>query len=55
MATLLTPVVGVVAAALVLGEPLGVQQFTALALTLTGVALALRTGRRDRESRSANE
>lgn len=41
MATLLTPVVGVVAAAAVLGEPLGARQIGALALTLAGVALAL--------------
>lgn len=42
MATLLTPVVGVLAAALTLGEPLGAVQWAALALTLGGVALALR-------------
>jgi len=42
MATLLTPVVGVVAAAAALGEPLGFVQWGALALTLGGVALALR-------------
>lgn len=42
MATLLTPVVGVLAAALTLGEPLGAAQWLALALTLGGVALALR-------------
>ncbi len=42
MATLLTPVVGVVSAAVTLGEPLGAVQWLALALTLGGVALALR-------------
>jgi drug/metabolite transporter (DMT)-like permease len=45
MATLLTPVIGVVAAAIVLGEPLGARQIAALALTLAGVGLALRAGR----------
>lgn len=43
MATLLTPVVGVFAAAIALGEPLGAAQWLALVLTLGGVALALRT------------
>lgn len=42
MATLLVPVVGVVAAAVTLGEPLGAVQWIALALTLGGVTLALR-------------
>lgn len=42
MATLLTPVVGVLAAAIGLGEPLGARELAALALTLGGVALALR-------------
>jgi drug/metabolite transporter (DMT)-like permease len=41
IATLLTPLVGVVAAALALGEPLGLREFLALGLTLGGVALAL--------------
>jgi len=41
MATLLTPVIGVVAAAVVLGEPLGTREIAALVLTLAGVALAL--------------
>jgi drug/metabolite transporter (DMT)-like permease len=40
--TLLTPLVGVVAAALALGEPLGAREALALALTLGGVSLALR-------------
>jgi drug/metabolite transporter (DMT)-like permease len=44
VATLLTPVVGVVAAGLALGEPLGVRELSALALTLGGVALALAKG-----------
>ena len=42
LATLLTPVIGVVSAALTLGEPLGMQEAIALTLTLGGVALALR-------------
>ncbi len=42
MTTLLVPVVGVLAAAITLGEPLGAVQWLALALTLGGVALALR-------------
>lgn len=46
VATLLTPVIGVFAAAAVLGEPLGARELTALVLTLGGVALALRSGSR---------
>ncbi|MCO5100702.1 MAG: DMT family transporter [Burkholderiaceae bacterium] len=42
MTTLLVPVVGVLAASIALGEPLGAVQWMALALTLGGVALALR-------------
>ena len=42
LATLLTPVIGVVAAAVSLGEPLGPAQVAALVLTLGGVGLALR-------------
>ena len=42
MATLLTPLVGVVAAALALGEALGAREAVALGLTLGGVVLALR-------------
>ena len=42
MATLLTPVIGVGAAAFVLGEPFGARQAGALALTIGGVGLALR-------------
>ncbi len=41
---LLVPIVGTLSAALILGEPLGVRQLCAFALTLTGVGLAL--GRR---------
>jgi drug/metabolite transporter (DMT)-like permease len=41
IATLLTPVVGVLAAALSLGEPLGVKEFSAMSLTLAGVGMAL--------------
>jgi drug/metabolite transporter (DMT)-like permease len=40
--SLLTPVIGVCAAALTLGEPLGARQLVALALTVSGVALAVR-------------
>jgi len=42
LATLLTPVIGVVSAALVIGEALGARELIALTLTLAGVALALR-------------
>ena len=42
VATLLTPVIGVFAAAAALGEPLGLREPGALTLTLGGVALALR-------------
>lgn len=41
---LLVPIMGIVAAALALGEPLGAREFAAMALTLSGVALALRRG-----------
>jgi drug/metabolite transporter (DMT)-like permease len=40
--TLLTPVVGVVTAALFLDEPLGLREVLALSLTIGGVALAIR-------------
>ena len=46
MGTLLVPLVGTVLAALVLGEPLGSREVVAMALTLTGVLLALLTPRR---------
>lgn len=39
---LLVPVIGVVSAALILGEPLGLREIAAMALTLGGVTLALR-------------
>ena len=42
VATLITPLVGVVAAALALGEPLGAREALALVLTLGGVSFALR-------------
>jgi drug/metabolite transporter (DMT)-like permease len=42
VATLLTPVVGIMAAAFALGEPLGVKEFLAMGLTIGGVALVLR-------------
>lgn len=41
ISTLLTPIVGVLAGAAMLGEPIGINEFSALALTLTGVACAL--------------
>ncbi|MEO8248312.1 MAG: DMT family transporter [Burkholderiales bacterium] len=44
MATLLTPMIGVSAAAALLGEPFGARQIGAMVLTLGGVALALRRG-----------
>lgn len=44
--TLLVPLVGTLLAALVLGEPLGLREVVAMALTLTGVLLALLTPRR---------
>lgn len=42
---LLVPVMGIVAAALTLGEPLGAREALAMALTLSGVALAMRRRR----------
>jgi drug/metabolite transporter (DMT)-like permease len=42
VATLITPLVGVIAAALALGEPLGLREVLALSLTLSGVYLTLR-------------
>lgn len=41
LSTLLTPCVGVLAAAAMLGEPLGLRELAALALTLGGIACAL--------------
>jgi probable blue pigment (indigoidine) exporter len=41
--TLLVPVVGVLAAGVMLNEPLGVREITALVVTLGGVAVALRS------------
>ena len=41
--TMLVPVIGVLVSAVALGEPLGVVQVTALALTMGGVALAARS------------
>lgn len=43
IAMLMTPVIGVVAAALSLGEPLGLRELAAMTLTVAGVAVALRT------------
>jgi drug/metabolite transporter (DMT)-like permease len=42
---LLVPVVGVVSAALIIGEPLGLRVVMAMVLTLGGVTLALQRGR----------
>ncbi|WP_398470821.1 DMT family transporter [Tardiphaga sp.] len=42
MGTLVVPVMGVIGAAVVLGEPLGLREVIAMALTLGGVTLALR-------------
>jgi drug/metabolite transporter (DMT)-like permease len=39
------PIMGIVAAALALGEPLGAREAWAMALTLSGVALAMRQRR----------
>jgi drug/metabolite transporter (DMT)-like permease len=41
--TMAVPVIGVVASALALHEPLGIGQIAALVFTLAGVALAART------------
>ncbi|KRP94753.1 multidrug DMT transporter permease [Bradyrhizobium yuanmingense] len=41
---LIVPVISVVSAALILGEPLGYREWTAMALTLGGVTLALQRG-----------
>ena len=40
--TLLTPVVGILSAAALLGEPLGIREIAAMVLVLAGVALAMR-------------
>lgn len=42
LGTLLTPIIGVGAAAWALGEPLGLREVTALGLTLAGIILAMR-------------
>jgi drug/metabolite transporter (DMT)-like permease len=39
--TLTVPIIGIIAAAIVLGEPLGIREALAMGLTLAGVALAL--------------
>jgi drug/metabolite transporter (DMT)-like permease len=44
LGTLIVPAIGVIAAALLLGEPLGLREALAAALTLGGVALAIRRG-----------
>jgi drug/metabolite transporter (DMT)-like permease len=41
MGTLLVPLIGAISAALTLGEPLGGREAIAIALTLSGVTLAL--------------
>jgi drug/metabolite transporter (DMT)-like permease len=38
---LIVPPIGVVSAALILGEPLGLREVAAMAITLGGVTLAL--------------
>jgi drug/metabolite transporter (DMT)-like permease len=38
---LLVPLIGVISAALILGEPLGLREVVAMILTLGGVTLAL--------------
>ncbi|MHC6152224.1 hypothetical protein ACVSQB_10550 [Bradyrhizobium elkanii] len=43
---LLVPVIGVVSAAIILGEPLGLREIGAMVLTLGGVTLALQRARR---------
>ncbi|MDB5511716.1 MAG: protein of unknown function transrane [Enterovirga sp.] len=43
LAMLLVPIIGIVSATLLLGEPLGLRECLAIALTMSGVALALRT------------
>lgn len=45
-ATLLTPVIGVCAGAAVLGEPLGLREWAALAMTVGGVGLVIFKGER---------
>jgi drug/metabolite transporter (DMT)-like permease len=42
---LLVPIMGIVAAAISLGEPLGMREAVAMALTLSGVAIAMRQKR----------
>ena len=39
---LLVPLIGVISAAIILGEPFGIREVVAMALTLGGVTLALR-------------
>ena len=41
MGTLIVPIIGVIAAAILLGEPLGAREILAAALTLGGIALAI--------------
>lgn len=43
ISVLLSPLVGVLSSAVLLGDPLGVRQLVALAVTLTGVGLAARS------------
>ncbi|WP_371421080.1 EamA family transporter [Tardiphaga sp.] len=42
MGTVIVPVMGVIGAAALLGEPLGLRELIAMTLTLGGVTLALR-------------
>jgi len=41
MGTLTVPIIGIIAAAMMLGEPLGIREALAMVPTLAGVALAL--------------
>lgn len=50
MGTLMVPPIGIFAAGVVLGEPLGWRVVAALSLTLTGVALALRAPTASRDA-----
>lgn len=52
---LLVPVIGAVSAAAILGEPLGLREVAAFALTLGGVALELRRGAEKRPSGGSEE
>ena len=44
MHPLTVPLIGVISAALILGEPLGIREVAAMVLVLGGVTLALQKG-----------